>query len=150
MLSSGQKFAYQNLYLACDQAGLDLKDHLLGRWPFLPWRDLGTNSSASVDYPDYAQKLCNEMQPHLADSCGILICGSGQGMVIQANRFAFIRAALCTSVEAARLARAHNDANVLCLGARMISKELAESIVQTYLQTNFEGGRHQARIDKLC
>jgi ribose 5-phosphate isomerase B len=140
---------FKTVFVASDHAGLELKDHLIGKFPFLPWKDLGTNASTSVDDPDFAAKLCEELKPHLKDSCGILICGSGQGMAMRANRYPFIRAALCWSEEAATMARLHNDANVLCLGGRMISKSVAEKILSAFFETAFEGGRHQNRIDKL-
>jgi ribose 5-phosphate isomerase B len=140
---------YETIYIASDHAGLEMKTHLIGRLPFLPWKDLGTGNSESVDYPDYAKKLCREMEHNLKSSAGILVCGSGQGMAIQANRFPFIRAALCWSEEVAKLARQHNNANVLCLGGRLISFPIAERIAETFLKTPFEGGRHQGRVDKL-
>lgn len=126
-----------------------MKRHLIGRFPFLPWKDLGPLSQESVDYPDYAAKLGQEMKDHLEDSCGVLICGSGQGMAIRANRFSYIRAALCWSAEIAKLARQHNDANVLCLAGRQTAFPIAEEILNVFLATKFEGGRHQARVDKL-
>ena len=143
------KKKFKTIFIASDHAGLDMKNHMIGRYPFLPWKDLGTNSSDSVDYPDYAAKLCEEMQPRLKDACGILVCGSGQGMAIRANRFPFIRAALCWNEEIAQLARQHNDANVLCLAGRHLPFQIAEKILSAYLQTDFEGGRHQKRVDKL-
>ena len=140
---------YKTIYVACDHAGLELKRHLIGRFPFLPWKDLGTNSTESVDYPDFAEKLCHALQPELKTACGVLICGSGQGMAIRANRFSFIRAALCWNEEIAQLSRQHNDANVLALGARMTPPPIAEQILKTFLETDFEGGRHQNRVNKL-
>lgn len=145
--SSGS--TYKTIYVASDHAGLELKRHLIGRFPFLPWKDLGTMNGDSVDYPDYAAKLCKELEPHLKDSIGVLICGSGQGMAIRANRFPFIRAALCMSEEMAKLARQHNDANVLCLGGRLTVFPIAERILDVFVKTPFEGGRHQGRVDKL-
>src|ERR1700722_10661623 len=97
------KKKYKTIFIACDHAGLELKNHLLGRFPFLPWKDLGTNSTESVDYPDFAEKLGLEMKARLKDSCGILVCGSGQVMVMRANRFSHIRAALCWNEESAKL-----------------------------------------------
>jgi len=143
------KKKFKSVFIASDHGGVDLKSHLIGRFPFIPWMDLGPLSSESVDYPDYAAKLCSELKPHLQDSRGILICGSGQGMAIRANRFPYIRAALCWNEEVVRLAREHNDANVLCLGGRLVSAPLAERILTLFLQTEFEGGRHQRRVDKL-
>ena len=140
---------YQTIFIASDHAGLEMKRHLIGRYPFLPWKDLGTNSSDSVDYPDYAAKLGEQLKSHLAGNCGVLVCGSGQGMAIRANRFPFIRAALCWSPEVAKLARQHNNANVLCLAGRLTSFPLNEDILKTFLETEFEGGRHKGRVDKL-
>lgn len=140
---------YKTIFIACDHAGLETKNHLIGKFPFLPWKDLGTMNADSVDYPDYATKLCEELKPNLGDSCGVLVCGSGQGMAICANRFPFIRAALCWSEEIAKLSRQHNDANVLCLNGRSIPAAINERIVTAFLETAFEGGRHQKRVDKL-
>ena len=150
MLENASGSKYQNIFVACDHAGLEMKRFLIGRFPGLPWRDLGTNNSTSVDYPDFAKKLCLEIEPHLADSCGVLVCGSGQGMAMAANRFKYIRAALCWNEDVAKLAREHNDANVLCLAGRLISFPIAERILLQFLNTAFEGGRHQPRVDKLC
>lgn len=151
MLSEGSKgkIPYETIYIASDHAGLELKRHLIGRFPFLPWKDLGTNSTDSVDYPDYAGKLAKEMEHNLKNSVGILVCGSGQGMAMKANRYPFIRAALCWNEEIAELARSHNDANVLCLAGRHTVFPVAERIVDVFLKTPFEGGRHQGRVDKL-
>ena len=140
---------YKTIFIGCDHAGLEMKRHLIARFLHLPFKDLGTNNGDSVDYPDYATKVCHEMEGQLGDSCGILVCGSGQGMNIRANRFPFIRSALCWTEEVAQLAREHNDANVLCLGGRLISFPQAERILETFLRTPFAGGRHQARVDKL-
>lgn len=140
---------FQTLFIASDHAGLALKRHLLGRLPHLPWKDLGTHNEDSVDYPDYAAKLCEAMKPELDTSRGILVCGSGQGMAIRANRFPFIRAALCWNEDIARLARSHNDANVLCLAGNHTVFPVAERILDLFLNTEFEGGRHRRRVDKL-
>ncbi len=154
-----------NLLIASDHGGYPLKQLLINSLPELKWNDLGPQDSASVDYPDYADKLCKvlELQEKSAHSesgksaggkssltFGVLICGSGQGMAIRANRFPFVRAALCWDRTVAELARSHNNANVLCLGARVIAPGLALQILETFLTTPFEGGRHQARVDKLC
>lgn len=137
------------LFVACDHAGLELKRHLMGRFPGLPWKDLGTNETSSVDYPDYAAKLGLALEGELPGARGLLICGSGQGMAMRANRFPFIRAALCWNEEVAKLSRSHNDANVLCLAGRFTSPAEAERILNVFLQTPFEGGRHQGRVSKL-
>jgi ribose 5-phosphate isomerase B len=140
---------FKTIYIACDHAALELKNHLIGKFPFLPWKDLGTFTPESVDYPDYAGQLCMNMKEKLPDVRGVLICGSGQGMAIKANRYEFIRAALCWNEEIAKLSRQHNDANVLCMGARHTAPELAETILNAFLNTEFEGGRHTKRVDKL-
>lgn len=140
---------YKTIFIASDHAGLEMKKHLLMRFPGFPFKDLGTHNGDSVDYPDYAAKLCLEMEGRLSDSVGILVCGSGQGMNIRANRYPFIRSALCWNEEVAQLAREHNDANVLCLGGRLISFPQAEKILDVFLHTPFAGGRHQKRVDKL-
>jgi ribose 5-phosphate isomerase B len=113
------------------------------------WLDLGTNSAESVDYPDFAAKLADAIKAGQA-ACGILICGTGIGISIAANRHAHIRCALAHDVTGARLPRQHNDANVLAMGGRMIGDVLAKECVEVFLSTEFEGGRHQKRIDKLA
>ena len=112
------------------------------------WQDLGAHSTDSVDYPDYAKQLCAQLK-NSNESFGVLICGSGQGMAIAANRHPHIRAALCWSEEVAKLSRAHNNANVLCLGSRLITIEVAQQILKVFLTTQYEGGRHDQRVAKL-
>ncbi|MFW6324027.1 MAG: ribose 5-phosphate isomerase B [Desulfovibrionales bacterium] len=137
----------QPLFFGSDHAGLPLKkpliDHLLSRDHIC--HDLGTDSLQSCDYPVYAQAVCRKVLE--TGGMGILICGSGMGMSMAANRFAGIRAALCTNEFLARMARRHNHANVLCLGQRVIGIDLAKSIIDAFLDNSFEGGRHQHRID---
>jgi len=108
--------------------------------------DLGTHSAESCDYPVFAKKLCNQMKE---SDKGILICGTGIGMSIAANRFKNIRAALCFNEKMATLSRQHNDANVLVLGARIISAETARNCVEKFLSTDFEGGRHRRRMEMI-
>ncbi|MDR1857020.1 MAG: ribose 5-phosphate isomerase B [Desulfovibrio sp.] len=134
------------LHIACDHAGFPLKGVITDRLAGLGYvlEDHGASSDARCDYPVFAERLCREVLKTGAP--GILICGTGIGMSIAANRIQGIRAALCTTELHARLARAHNDANVLCLGARMTGEELAFAIVQAFLQGTFEGGRHAARL----
>ncbi len=110
--------------------------------------DLGPFSDDRVDYPDFAHKLCLEVLKE-SGSCGVLICGSGIGMSMAANRHAKIRAALCHDSYSAHMARAHNDANVLCFGARAIGLGTIESICNSWFNTNFEGGRHTNRVEKI-
>lgn len=150
------------VFVGCDHAGLELKLKVMAAFPDLQWQDLGTHSAESIDYPDYADKVCQHVtaqelknkQNNLVDSLageslGLLICGSGQGMAIRANRFPQVRAALCWSTDVVQVARQHNNANVLCLGSRFISAELAVNLLKVFLETKFEGGRHQRRVDKL-
>ena len=136
--------------IANDHAGVALKQLLLAEVTALGFAplDLGTNSSDSVDYPDYGDLVAKAVLDKRA-AFGIAICGSGIGISIAANRHKGIRAALCSSGLAAELARQHNDANVLCLGARLISKDEAKECVKRFLTTAFEGGRHQRRVEKL-
>ncbi|MGC4043423.1 MAG: ribose 5-phosphate isomerase B [Armatimonas sp.] len=138
------------LAIASDHAGVALKKRLLAELEELghTTRDLGPDNETSVDYPDFAHPLCQLVETGDAD-LGILICGSGTGMTITANKHAKIRAANCWNPEIARLARAHNDANVLCLPARFISTEEAIAILKTFLSTPFEGGRHEQRVAKI-
>ena len=110
--------------------------------------DAGCGDQARVDYPDYAQKVAEFVQQH-SGAFGVLICGSGIGMSIAANKFNGIRAALCHDAYTAAMARAHNDANVLCIGARVVGAGVAESIVSAWLNTAFEGGRHGDRVAKI-
>lgn len=145
------KIAKKTIVIASDHAGYQLKSFLLSELSALGFEviDLGTNNATdSVDYPDFANKLAKNLITKKFDF-GILICGSGIGISIAANRFKSIRAALCHNVRSAKLARNHNDANVICLGARMLENNNALKIVKTFLKANFEGGRHQIRIDKL-
>lgn len=137
----------KKLFIACDHAGLPLKEKLIAELPELPWDDLGTYSKDSVDYPDFADKLCRKIADET--TFGVLICGSGQGMCMRANRYNHIRAALCWNEEITRLSRSHNDANVLCLGARTIDFRDAEKFLLVFLDTAFEGGRHETRVEKL-
>ncbi|MCI6217268.1 MAG: ribose 5-phosphate isomerase B [Helicobacter sp.] len=138
------------IFIASDHAGFGLKASLraylldLG----LDVQDLGVDCKESVDYPDFANVLCQQVLK-CQGSKGILICGSGIGMSIAANRLCGIRAALCTDSLMAKLARAHNDSNVLCLGQRIIGEAVAFDIVEAFLNTPFENGRHQIRVQKL-
>lgn len=136
--------------IANDHAGVALKQALLAdiRAAGFAVTDLGTHSTNSVDYPDYGHRIAQEVVSGQA-TYGIAICGSGIGISIAANRHAGVRAALCATPEAAALARQHNDANILCLGARMIGEADAKECVRRFLATPFEGGRHTARVEKL-
>ncbi len=110
--------------------------------------DLGTGGSESVDYPDLADRLAEALRAKKAEQ-GVLVCGTGIGISIAANRHRHIRAALCHDASTARLARAHNDANVLVLGARTTGVEVARDCLKTFIETPFEGGRHEGRVAKL-
>lgn len=110
--------------------------------------DVGTHSADSVDYPDFAHQVATQVESGEVEM-GVVICGSGNGVCITANKHKGIRAALCWSVEIAALARQHNDANVLCIPARFVSHETALQMVETFMNTAFEGGRHQKRIEKI-
>ena len=137
--------------VGCDHAGYELKEKLI---TFLQEKgyevkDYGTNSDESVDYPDFAKAVAQSIVDGKS-SCGVLICGSGNGINITANKIKGIRAALCWRRELARLARMHNDANIVSLPARFINFEEAEKTVETFLTTDFEaGGRHEQRVEKI-
>ncbi len=135
---------------AADHAGVTLKNHLVAwlREKGHEVEDLGTNGHASVDYPDYGVLVARAISEGKADR-GVLVCGTGQGMCMTANRFAGVRAAVVSDTFSARATRAHNDANVICLGQRVIGIGLAEEILQTFLTTDFEGGRHAHRVAKV-
>ena len=137
-------------YVATDHAGIDLKDLTVEilRAKGHEVIDIGPFSKERVDYPDFAVKVCESV---LKDegAHGILICGSGIGMSMSANRFHGIRAALCHDAYTATMARAHNDANVLCYGERVVGAGVAESIVDAWIAGSFEGGRHAGRVEKI-
>ena len=136
--------------IAADHAGFELKAVMQSELEAMGYEvlDLGTNGPESVDYPDFADALAASIADGRADR-GVLICGSGIGISMAANRHRGIRAAPCHDVTTARLARQHNDANVLALGARLIGIEVAKECLQTFLTTAFEGGRHGRRVDKM-
>lgn len=136
--------------IANDHAGLPLKSAALDAIRALGHEviDLGTNSADSVDYPDFAHALAGKIANGEA-SMGVLICGSGIGVSIAANRHKGVRAALCSEPLSAALSRQHNDANVLCMGARLIGPAVAEAMIKAFDATAYEGGRHQRRVDKL-
>jgi len=137
------------VFIASDHAAVSLKAALQKLIPEAHWSDIGPHDTHSVDYPDYAEKLCAQIRT-TPGSMGILICGSGIGMSIAANKIAGIRAALVENPVSARLAREHNDANVLCLGARFLAAEYAAEIAQVFLKTPAsKDPRHGARVEKL-
>ncbi len=136
--------------IGADHGGFELKEHIkkhldeLG----LEYKDYGTYSEASIDYPDCAAPVCNAVQDGTAEK-GILICGTGIGISIAANKHKGIRAALCSDVYSAKMTKVHNNANIICLGGRVTGRELAFMIVDAWLNAEFEGGRHRARVDKI-
>ena len=141
----------QKIAITSDHGGVDLKAFLKSQdyGIDIDWVDLGTDSTESVDYPDYGYKIADCVASGEAES-GIAICGSGIGISMACNRHDDIRAAVCTNSTMARLTRVDNDANILCLGARIIGEVLAKEIVETFLKTAFEGGgRHERRVNKL-
>jgi len=146
----GRVMSRDTIAMAADHAGYPLKESLKADLVArgLDVLDLGTHSVDSVDYPDFAAKLATALKDGKAKR-GVLICGTGIGISIAANRYAHVRAALCAEPVAARLARQHNDANVLVLGARLIGSEVARDCLSVFLSTDFEGGRHSARVGKL-
>lgn len=133
--------------IGCDHGGISLKEEIVAVLKDMGQDvdDRGCYSTDSVDYPDFAKAVCSKVQDGTCDR-GILICGTGIGMSMVANRFEGIRAALCHELFTARMSREHNDANVLCLGARVVGPGLAEEIVRTWVSTEFSGGRHLRRI----
>ncbi|OUW59239.1 MAG: ribose 5-phosphate isomerase B [Alphaproteobacteria bacterium TMED199] len=138
------------IFLSSDHAGYKLKEKVKS---FLidnnfEYEDLGCSSLEPVDYPDYAKLLSKKIKDK-NNSKGILFCGTGIGISMAANRFPHIRAALCTSIEMASKSRKHNDANVLALGGRILEDKLALQIVEEFLYTDFEAGRHNLRVDKI-
>ena len=137
-------------YIATDHAGLELKNYTVELLKEKGHEviDLGPFSKERVDYPDFAVKVAKAIQEE-PDADGILICGSGIGMSMTANRFKGIRAALCHDAYTATMARAHNDANVLCYGERVVGRGVAESILDAWIAGAFEGGRHAGRVEKI-
>lgn len=139
----------KKIAIACDHAGFEYKEiikkHLEGKFEV---EDFGTFSPGSVDYPDFVHPAADSIEQG-RNELGILICGSGEGVAITANKHQNIRCALCWMPELASLARQHNDANMIALPARFIASQLATDIVDTFLNTPFEGGRHQNRVEKI-
>ena len=145
-----RKVKSEKVILASDHAGFKLKEEIK---KFLIKKrkkvlDLGTKNTSSVDYPDYAHLLSKKMNKS-KNQFGILICGSGIGMSMAANKHKYIRAALCYSIKSTQLSRQHNNANVMAIGARLIKKNIALKCVSTFLETNFNRGRHLRRIKKI-
>lgn len=135
--------------IANDHAGFELKEKIKAHFSQFQFQDFGTNSTESVDYPDFAHPMAKAVNDNQFE-LGIVICGSGNGINMTVNKYKNVRSALCWEVEIAQLARQHNNANVLALPARFISEKLAFDIVNAFLTTSFEGGRHQTRVEKIC
>ncbi len=137
------------IYIGSDHGGYELRQHIISYLEDedVEYLDVGTHSKDSCDYPDYAKMVAEKVAQN--NACGILICGTGIGMSIAANKIDGIRAALCWDEYTAEMARKHNDANILCLGGRVLEKEMALRIVDIFLNTEFEGGRHKRRVDKI-
>jgi len=136
--------------IGCDHAGTALKKEILPvlRELSIEWEDFGTDGEEPVDYPDFGEKVSQAVSNEKAER-GILICSTGIGMSIVANKFPRVRASLCSEVYSARLSRLHNNANLLVLPGRLIDKETAKQIVRVWFTTPFEGGRHQRRLNKI-
>ncbi len=139
----------KKLVVASDHAGVELKRQLATVAEELGFevQDLGVDSTESVDYPDYAHRLAAEVAA--GGALGLLVCGTGLGMAMAANRHPGVRAAVCGDVSSAEMTRRHNDANVLCIGARMTGPGLAADVLKTFLSTGFDGGRHLRRVRKI-
>ena len=141
---------FKKICIASDHGGFNLKeaikDFLIKK--NLSIIDLGPTKNKTVDYPDFAKKLANRIKARKSD-VGILVCGSGIGMAISANKIKTIRAAVCYNVKSTRLSREHNNANIITLGARLTNKKLCLKLVEIFLRTKFEGGRHLKRVNKI-
>ena len=140
----------KKLFISSDHAGYKLKEEIKkkfrNKYSFL---DLGTdNSTISVNYPDYAHRLCKKVANN-SKNIGILVCGSGMGMSMAANKHKKIRAAMCYSVKNTKLSRLHNNANIITLGSRLTKKKTAFKCIDTFINTKFEGGRHNKRVKKI-
>ena len=144
------KNIFKTVCIASDHAGFNLKEviknHLINKKVSI--FDMGPYNNKSVDYPDYAKKLGNRVRLKKS-AVGILVCGSGPGMAISANKIKSIRAAVCYNIKSTRLSRQHNNANIITLGSRLTKKKISLKLVETFLKTNFEGGRHLRRVKKI-
>jgi ribose 5-phosphate isomerase B len=142
----------KKIIIGADSAGYALKEYIKNHLNENGYEvaDMGTDSEASCHYPVFASKVCEEVLASNGAAYGILICGTGIGMSMCANKYNGIRAALCGDTFSAKMTRRHNDANVLCMGARVIGACLAEDIVDIFLENEFEGGRHKTRVDMMA
>ena len=141
----------RKIYMGADSAGYLLKEEMKKHIENLGYEvvDCGTDSEASCHYPIFASKVCEAVKENPDTTFGILVCGTGIGMSMCANKYNGVRAAVCSDTFSAKMTRRHNDANVLCMGARVIGSCLAEDIVDMFLENEFEGGRHQIRVDMM-
>ena len=138
-----------NISIGNDHAGVDYKNYIIEKLNDThDIKNHGTDAESSVDYPDFAHPVSSDVENQISD-LGILICGSGNGVAMTANKYKNVRAALCWNEELAVLAKQHNNANIVCIPARFISKEEALQIVKSFIQTGFEGGRHERRVNKI-
>ena len=137
--------------IGSDHAGFDYKEDLISflEGKELPYKDFGTHSKDSVDYPDYAHPVAEAVEKGEA-SFGILLCGTANGVAITANKHQHIRAAICWGEEIAKLVREHNDANIICIPSRFVREGDVEKMVQVFMNTEFEGGRHKDRVEKIA
>ena len=140
----------KKIFISSDHAGYNLKEQIIKKFSNkYRFQDLGTNSSkVSVNYPEYAHKLCKRVGSN-NKNMGILVCGSGIGMSMAANRHKNIRAAVCYSVKNTKLSRLHNNANIITLGSRLTKKNTAFKCIEVFVKTKFEGGRHKKRVNKI-
>ena len=140
----------KKIFISSDHAGFKLKEEIKSHLSKkeLSFQDLGPYNDDRVDYPDYAHKVARKVKANKSN-VGILVCGSGMGMNIAANRHKSIRAARCFNLKSTKLSRLHNDANIITLGSRLLTKKLSINCVDTFLNTKFEGGRHLKRIKKI-
>lgn len=150
MQKNQQEEKKMKIAIGCDHAGPELKAEILAHLDEkgIEYTDFGIQAGEKVDYPDKAKEVCEKVAAGEYEM-GILICGTGIGMSMSANKIKGIRAACCSDYFSAKYTRAHNDANVLCIGARVLGAGLAIELVDVFLETKFEGGRHQRRIDKI-
>ena len=138
-----------NISIGNDHAGVDYKNYIIENLNDKhDIKNHGTDAESSVDYPDFAHPVSSDVDNQISE-LGILICGSGNGVAMTANKYKNVRAALCWNEELAVLAKQHNNANIVCIPARFISKEEALQIVKSFIQTGFEGGRHERRVNKI-
>ena len=141
----------EKIIIGCDHGGFELKNEIIAHLEKkgVKVTDVGTYSTASCNYPDYARAVCTRIQSGEFER-GILVCGTGIGISIAANKHNGIRAACCSDTFSARMTRMHNDANVLCMGGRVVGPGLACDMVDLFIETEFEGGRHQSRVDLIA